>query len=613
MREALQQALTLFIVLFTLCVTWDQSAAQAFTDICLKNGVTIHAADIKTRESGFLILPRGRAAFLDIPADQVTEIGAACAGTPPASPAAPQPAGPAGAPSGFSAILQPAPAQPEAPPTDGPAKITLRGSALMGDELLPALVGAYGRRRGWTAAATPEDAGGRQIALTAPGAAGPAAVIRITPGDPADAVRGLADGETDIAMFSRRMSPEEASTIEARRHVNLLTPEAGAEYVAALDAVAILVNKDNPVRRLSFDQIARVFSGEIVQWKDLRGLDDEGRETAGPDGPIRLNIPDPPSDRMNFFKTMVMAPAHRELSPKAARRPDEEDASRAVAEDVNAIGLASFARAGANPAISISTPCGLTGVLSSFSVKSEDYPLSRRLYLYAVGGPKQRLTQDFLSYAVSNEAQEIIRSSGFFDHALEMQTPQERQRWIDDLIANPMTGVSPQARARAERTAGDEGEPDEADVAEMQKNMDIFSQLTVRTSVVFRFEPYGAALDSRAQHDLARLAQAWKALEIDDRYLLVGFADWDGGEQRNAFLTLSRARSVWKALDKLGAAPGDMATHTAGLSSTAPVACNDSPAGKAKNRRVELWLFSDAALASRKAQPAESAKAADAQ
>lgn len=50
----------------------------------------------------------------------------------------------------------------------------------------------------------------------------------------------------------------------------------------ALDGVAIVVNPDNAVDDLNVDQIAQIFKGEITNWKDLGGADEEiavyGRE-----------------------------------------------------------------------------------------------------------------------------------------------------------------------------------------------------------------------------------------------------------------------------------------------------------------------------------------------
>ena len=82
-------------------------------------------------------------------------------------------------------------------------------------------------------------------------------------------VTSAIDGTADLGLASRALKSEEE--------------EKGAQAnIVALDGVAIVVNPDNAVDDLNVDQIAQIFKGEITNWKDLGGTDEEiavyGRE-----------------------------------------------------------------------------------------------------------------------------------------------------------------------------------------------------------------------------------------------------------------------------------------------------------------------------------------------
>ena len=82
-------------------------------------------------------------------------------------------------------------------------------------------------------------------------------------------VTSAIDGTADLGLASRALKPEEES-------------QGAQAHIVALDGVAVVVNPANPVGDLTVDQIARIFTGEITNWKDLGGDDQEiavyGRE-----------------------------------------------------------------------------------------------------------------------------------------------------------------------------------------------------------------------------------------------------------------------------------------------------------------------------------------------
>ena len=123
--------------------------------------------------------------------------------------------------------------------------------------------------------------------------------------------------------------------------------------------------------------------------------------------------------------------------------------------------------------------------------------------------------------------------------------------------------------------------------ASAKKFDSLAAQGGVRLSVAFRFRTGTASLDSRAVRDIERLAEVLKEPAYRDKKVaLAGFSDAQGAPARNLALSRERAQAVATALRKRGVT----APNAVGFGAAAPVACDDTPQGQEKNRRVEVWL-----------------------
>lgn len=574
---------------FVLLALSAGSHAQTLTDVCLKNGVTVHALKIEPRQGAYFVFPQGQNSQpLTIPADQIREIGAACnedrfklggeAKTP----------------------LATGNASPDSP------RFGVHGSQTIGARLAPMLIEAYARKRGWSAIAKPTGPGSQEIVLTQPGAPNPAAIIELNLSSSADGMAALSGGRAAIAMSDRRAAPEEAARMKAAFGVDPLTPASGAEHVVALDAVALIVHRDNPVKRLRLDQIAGIFSGKVANWKDVRGWTEVGEEANGEDGAIQVHALDVGSDSSGFFADRALAPYAAALTPSTRRHDSGKKLSQAVGKDPYAIGFAPLANVGKNDALSVATTCGLSSEASRFGVKTESYPLMRRLYLYSAGELKQQAAREFLQFALSDEAQASVADAGFIDQSIEYQDRGETHRWVGSIKANPLNGLindhaSDAARAdQRGRLGSEEGKK------LIDKMLDSFLNDTssgeVRTSIVFRFETNSSNLDARALQDVERLArhlQAKRARGVGMQnvyHALLGFADSYGNILHNLRLSQARAKRVEDQIRQTGTNnwvdpfSSKQKSNAYGYSSFAPIACNDSEEGRTLNRRVETWV-----------------------
>src|SRR5512142_3425986 len=88
--------------------------------------------------------------------------------------------------------------------------------------------------------------------------------ISVTGGGSGTGIAALINKTVDIANASRKIKPEEITQAKA----NGVDP---VEHVIALDAIAVIVNPENPVSQLTLKQISDIYSGKINNWSELGG------------------------------------------------------------------------------------------------------------------------------------------------------------------------------------------------------------------------------------------------------------------------------------------------------------------------------------------------------
>jgi phosphate transport system substrate-binding protein len=185
---------------------------------------------------------------------------------------------------------------------------------------------------------------------------------------------------------------------------------------------------------------------------------------------------------------------------------------------------------------------------TSFTVTTEDYLLSRRLYFYTPASPSTPLVAELVSFAMSVRGQTVVRDTGFVDLTVAARAGSA----CDERCPH----------AYAASTAG-----------------------AKRLSLDFRFREVSDQIDSRATRDLDRLTQTLRGYP-DATLLLFGFSDSSGGSAVNIALSRQRAKAIAAEL----AARGITAVTVEGFGPALPVAANTSEAGRQRNRRVEVWL-----------------------
>ena len=191
------------------------------------------------------------------------------------------------------------------------------------------------------------------------------------------------EGRCDIGLSSRALKDEE---------------KAGGlkETVLAYDGIAIIVNPENPVNDLTLYQIAKLYTGEITNWKDVGGNDAEvvliGREAA--------------SGTRDGFESIT---GTKDKCQYRQELTSTGDVITAVSQNPDAIGYASLASI--KDSVKALNVDGVTP--SEATVKDGSYKVQRPFVLVTVEGKELTpVAQKFFDYITSPDAAAIIAKAG---------------------------------------------------------------------------------------------------------------------------------------------------------------------------------------------------------
>jgi phosphate transport system substrate-binding protein len=413
--------------------------------------------------------------------------------------------------------------------------LRLHGSNTIGAELAPALARSFLAERGSKDVRVEKSATGLGWVVTGtlPGEKAPMRFEIDASGSEA-AFDDLASGSADLGMSSRPITTQEVERLR-QAGVGDVTAQ-GSENVIGLDGLAVIVSSSNPTGPLSTDVIGSMFSGQLASWPPESHVS----------GPLHLYARDDRSGTYATFRAAVLG--QRALAQSATRFADSEKLSDTVASDPQGIGFVGMAHVRQSRAVAVSESEAAPVVPTPFTVATEDYPLTRRLYLYAPTPRRHPLSQDFVAYALSPKGQTVVAAHGFVDLGAR----------AGDVA--PSCNSCPPTYATATRGAK-------------------------RLSIDFRFASGTTQLDTRGQRDLDRLITYVRALR-GPKVTLLGFSDIAGDQDTNVRLSRERARKI---ADLLAARGIELGTVD-GFGGVMPIANNDTAEHRQRNRRVEVWV-----------------------
>lgn len=222
--------------------------------------------------------------------------------------------------------------------------------------------------------------------------------IAVTGGGSGTGIAALINGKCDIANASRLMKAKEVNQAGERG----VKPE---RVVIALDGLSVVVNYENPVKKLTMEELGRIFRGEVTNWKEIGGED-----TA-----ITLYGRQSNSGTFDFFREVVLK---GDYSSRMRRMNGNAQIIEAVRHDRSGIGYVGVGYAKEASGIIVLKVASSPGSpyaspLDKSDVESGAYPITRPLNQYINGVPEGGV-RDFLEFELSPAGQKIVEEEGFF-------------------------------------------------------------------------------------------------------------------------------------------------------------------------------------------------------
>ncbi|MEJ6405024.1 phosphate ABC transporter substrate-binding/OmpA family protein [Yoonia sp. 2307UL14-13] len=439
------------------------------------------------------------------------------------------------------------------------ADVVIAGSDTVGIGIMPLLLSGYAGFLGAEATVTATETEGEIIAelVGDEGFGDPIGSLLVNSTGSSDAFRKLLDQTAQIGMASRRIRPAEARALRDDGAGNMIDP--ANEHIIAVDSLVVITHPDNPVQSMTMDQLRGIYSGAIGNWSEVGGNDAPITVHGRPDGSGTRDV----FEARVFGEDVPASPAGLVVAG------DNNEMAAMVNADENAIGFVGYAfQRGASP-VTLINECGLSMEPTAFGARTGAYALQRNLYLYNRGDTDNATATDFVNFAMSDEADDLIAKAGFIDLGIDTR-PQpldgDRARQLLDPSADAYEGGI---------------------MREMLSQMVDYEQL----SSTFRFRTGSSKLGPRELATMNRLIEYLETLPEETEVVLVGFTDDVGAFDSNRDLSIGRAEQVLLTLQEQG---GDRVSGlqmgVAGYGEIAPVACNTSELGRGINRRVEVWV-----------------------
>jgi phosphate transport system substrate-binding protein len=156
------------------------------------------------------------------------------------------------------------------------------------------------------------------------------------------------------------------------------------------------LNPGNPVSNLTVDQLKKIYTGAITNWKDV----------GGNDAKIIMYSRENNSGTYVFFKDNILN--GQDYSASCQNLPGTAAVVNAVSKDKNGIGYGGH---GYSSGVKM---CNVNGVApNAANIASNKYPISRNLYMYVRNRPSGSMKQ-FIDWTLSPEGQKIVTEIGYF-------------------------------------------------------------------------------------------------------------------------------------------------------------------------------------------------------
>jgi phosphate transport system substrate-binding protein len=220
--------------------------------------------------------------------------------------------------------------------------------------------------------------------------------IQVTGGGSGVGLSALINGTTNIAESSRPMKDSEKEQLMKNRSLPAI------ELPVALDGLAVYVHERNPIAELSLEQLKKIYTGVAKNWKDVGGADERiilyGRENS--------------SGTYAYFKEHVLENA--DYYPTTQTLPGTAAVINAVSKDARGIGYGGIAYLKGVKPLKVKKNASTPGVEPTLeNVQKNIYPISRFLYWYLAGQPKDQIKK-LVDWVLTTEGQSVVENVGYY-------------------------------------------------------------------------------------------------------------------------------------------------------------------------------------------------------
>lgn len=236
--------------------------------------------------------------------------------------------------------------------------------------------------------------------------------IQIQAAGSSTAPPALTEGTANIGPMSREMKSKEIEAFEAKYGYK------PTGIAVAIDALAVYVHKDNPIKGLTMSQVDAIFSStrkcgapaDLTNWDQLGGTG----ALAGKE--IQIYGRNSVSGTYGYFKEQALCKG--DFKNNVNEQPGSASVVQSVATSVNAIGYSGIGyKTSGVRALPLVKKDGEPFVeANEANAISGKYPLARALYIYvnkAPGKPLDPMVKEFMTLVLSKEGQQVVEKDGY--------------------------------------------------------------------------------------------------------------------------------------------------------------------------------------------------------